>query len=458
MTALRNILLLEINPGLFILGEPPLIVLDQAYSFSFGAYGGTEPYQWKLAGSLPTGLSWDAATATISGTTSVPGFFPVTVSIKDAQRVISSKAFTLEVQVLPMMITNAFADYTAGVSQSFTYTSSGGAGTKSWAVTSGALPDGLSMDSSGHITGNTTGLSVGTHTFTYTVTVTGSVAGSADLDESVTVTVAAISITNAAPDGQSGVSYSHTYTSSGGTGTKTWSKTGTLPTSLSLSSGGVLSGTPSADGTFTPTIIVTDNAGTQASLPESIVIAPPAVVVTWNPADKNSNFSLSSGNLIATRGGGSAWGGVRATTSVDAATANHQYQFVYTDSQTIAGVAASSEVLTDTNYPGITTGYVIYMANGQKIHANGFAAYGATPSVGDLITILLKNGKLYCRVNTTWMNGADPNAETGYAFSGITGDVFPILGLFTNGSSATGKFSSADQTTPSTTGTVTWGG
>ena len=83
------------------------------------------------------------------------------------------RTLTINVVALPLVITNSFASYTAGVAQSFDYTTSGGAsGAKTFAVTSGSLPPGLSLSSAGHISGNTTGLSVGTHSYTFTVTAT----------------------------------------------------------------------------------------------------------------------------------------------------------------------------------------------------------------------------------------------------------------------------------------------
>ena len=66
--------------------------------------------------------------------------------------------------------------------------------------------------------------------------------------------------TTTLPAGVVGTPYSETLTATGGTGSKTWSKTGTLPTGLTLSTSGVLSGTPTAAGTPSITFKVTDSA------------------------------------------------------------------------------------------------------------------------------------------------------------------------------------------------------
>lgn len=81
---------------------------------------------------------------------------------------------------------------------------------------------------------------------------------------------------NTPPNGQVGLTYSHTFTATGGTPPYTWSITaGSLPTGLSLnSSTGVVSGTPTASGTFTFTITATDATPLSGSVSCSITIAP----------------------------------------------------------------------------------------------------------------------------------------------------------------------------------------
>jgi len=63
------------------------------------------------------------------------------------------------------------------------------------------------------------------------------------------------------PNGKKTTAYSQTLTSSGGTSPYTYAKTsGTLPGGVSLSSAGVLSGTPNATGTFTFTVTSTSTS------------------------------------------------------------------------------------------------------------------------------------------------------------------------------------------------------
>ena len=71
------------------------------------------------------------------------------------------------------------------------------------------------------------------------------------------------------------VSYSATLLATGGTGTGyAWTvSAGALPGGLTLASGGILAGTPTATGTFSFTVQVTDSSGTTATASLSIVIA-----------------------------------------------------------------------------------------------------------------------------------------------------------------------------------------
>ncbi|MCZ9635158.1 Ig domain-containing protein [Rhodococcus sp. BH5] len=78
--------------------------------------------------------------------------------------------------------------------------------------------------------------------------------------------------TTSLPAGKVGDAYEQTLISSGGTGAKTWTKTGTLPAGLTLSPAGVLSGTPTAAGTPSITFKVTDSATPAVEVTKAIVV------------------------------------------------------------------------------------------------------------------------------------------------------------------------------------------
>src|SRR5262249_56892317 len=66
-----------------------------AYNQTFTATGGTAPFTFALTGTLPTGLSFNAATATLSGTPTQSGNFTITVTATDANSCTGSRGYTL---------------------------------------------------------------------------------------------------------------------------------------------------------------------------------------------------------------------------------------------------------------------------------------------------------------------------------------------------------------------------
>ena len=57
-----------VTPELLFSGSPPQAVIGQPYSFAFTMSGGTAPITTNLTGALPAGLTYNAASRTISGT------------------------------------------------------------------------------------------------------------------------------------------------------------------------------------------------------------------------------------------------------------------------------------------------------------------------------------------------------------------------------------------------------
>lgn len=136
--------------------------------------------------------------------------------------------------------------------------SRGGAWT--FAIIAGTLPPGLTFSSGpgvnqASITGTPT--TAGSYSFDVQAT---SVIG---ITATKTVTIDVMGITTASPlpNGTVGAAYSETLTAVGGTAPYTFSlEIGLLPAGLTLASDGTISGTPTADGTETITVGVSDSA------------------------------------------------------------------------------------------------------------------------------------------------------------------------------------------------------
>ena len=98
-------------------------------------------------------------------------------------------------------------------------------------------------------------------------------------------------ITNAPPSGLAGVPYGFQYVATGTTPITFALTTGTLPPGLSMNAAGLISGVPTASGTFTGTVTATNVAG--ASAP-----APFAIVITNAPVQPENIPTLSEWALI----------------------------------------------------------------------------------------------------------------------------------------------------------------
>jgi len=127
---------------------------------------------------------------------------------------------------------------------------------------------------------NTTTVANGSHTLT---AVARDAAGNATTSSGVTVTVSNASppplniTTTSLPAATVGTAYSQTLSATGGTTPYTWSRSsGILPPGLTLSSGGVLSGTPTTAGTYSFTIEVTDGASATDTQLLSLTVSAPA--------------------------------------------------------------------------------------------------------------------------------------------------------------------------------------
>jgi len=102
-----------------------------------------------------------------------------------------------------------------------------------------------------------------------------------------------------------GVNYNQQFTNMGGTGAVTWSVTGgALPPGWSLSTSGILSGTPTADGTYTFAITAKDSANPAQTAAQqyTLQIAEP-VVITSSTTFPNACVSQPYSFQTTTTGG-----------------------------------------------------------------------------------------------------------------------------------------------------------
>lgn len=230
---------------------------------SSGGYG-TVSYALS-GGTLPSGLSFSTSNGVLSGTpTATFATTTFTVTATDSASQSSSQTFSLTVSAPTIAISpGSIPNATVGVAYSQTFTASGGNGSYSYSITAGALPAGMSLSSSGVLSGTPT--AGGSFGFTITATDGNNFAGV--LAHTLNVNGPTITVSPATISGlQVGLALSQTLTPNGGTAPYSVAVTGgSLPTGLTLSSAGVLSGTPTVQGSFNFTVTATDSStGTAA--------------------------------------------------------------------------------------------------------------------------------------------------------------------------------------------------
>jgi len=275
------------------------VTAGQTATFSVAATG-TAPlsYQWKKNGLAVSGASSSAYTTLPTSSSDTGAQFTVVVSNSSGSVTSSAAVLTVSTSIPPLELTTSqLPGGTVGSSYSTTLSASGGTPPYSWSVSSDTLPTGLSLSSSGTLSGTPT--VAGAFPFTVAVKDTASASASASLSINV-ASVSPLQITSSQlPGGTVSSAYSATLSASGGTSPYSWSvSSGTLPTGLSLSSSGALSGTPTVAGSFPFTVAVKDaaSASASASLSINVVTAAPPTVSISNPA---SGATLSGTTTVS---------------------------------------------------------------------------------------------------------------------------------------------------------------
>lgn len=242
--------------------------VGRAYVHSFTASGGAEPYAWTLAsGTLPAGLSL-AEDGTLSGMPTTSGTSQFTLQLTDGINV--SKSLAVEVHIAPYQVTSgpALTTAVASLPYSFNLALQGGTPPFNWGLIGGNLPSGLSLHSTGNISGTTS--SSGTSQFTVEVEDANGLTVSRQLQ--ITSVDLIITTPSGLPGGVINVPYQLALSATGGVAPFTYEITGGSPPAGMTLVAGVLGGTPTTAGGSNFTVTVTDNTGTQSQRSFSLTI------------------------------------------------------------------------------------------------------------------------------------------------------------------------------------------
>ncbi|MGN6694786.1 MAG: putative Ig domain-containing protein [Aquihabitans sp.] len=278
----------------------PAGVIDVPYSTTLAAAGGSGSLTWSLqSGTLPAGLSLSAA-GVISGTPTAGATANLTIKVTDGTGATATRALSLTISAFGITTTSV-PNGTVGVAYEATINATGGDGTLFWEIGAGSLPDGLSLWD-----GTISGTPTKGGTFTFTVKVTDE--SNAVRTRSFTITIPALTVTTASlPAGVISSPYPSTQLAAANVyGTATWSvASGALPAGLSLSSAGVISGTPTAGGTANVTVKVTDDGGSTATKALTISVSSFAILTSALPG---GNVGVSYAVALEAAGGtGYSW-------------------------------------------------------------------------------------------------------------------------------------------------------
>ncbi|MEO8614603.1 MAG: putative Ig domain-containing protein, partial [Luteolibacter sp.] len=284
--------------------------VGDAYIQTLAATGGASPYTWSLvSGTLPSGLTLSSG-GVIAGTPGSQGTSNFTIGVAGTDTASSTASYTLVINSLqgPSITTASLPGGTVGTAYNQSLAATGGATPYTWSLVSGTLPSGLSLSSGGVISG--TPGAQGTSGFTIGVAGSDNASSTATFSLTVSSLQAPSMTTTTLPVGKVGDVYNQTLAAVGGSLPYTWSlASGTLPSGLTLSSDGVISGTPDASGTSSFTIKVTgnDNAFSTAGLSLTVSINQGTGSLYWDGNSTTAGAGNTTGLLNKVWGTDTAW-------------------------------------------------------------------------------------------------------------------------------------------------------
>lgn len=285
-----------------------LVTVNSAFTHTFTAVGQPAPGFAVTAGTLPAGLSLSPA-GVLSGTVT-NAFTNRTITVASTNGVTpvspsASQTFNLSSVVSLAVTTASLAPATTGTAYSAPLAATGGLAPHAWTITSGVLPAGLVLTDA-TITG--TPLAAGTFNFTVTVTDANNATATRNLSIAVANPANLAVVTPSVPAGVVGTPYSQALAAVSGTIPYSWNVlSGSLPAGLTLSSAGLLAGTPSEASSSTFTARVADAVSATATRTFTIVITGSLDITTSALPDARTGVSYAQTLAVSGGTGPYAW-------------------------------------------------------------------------------------------------------------------------------------------------------
>ena len=276
--------------------------VGSAFTFTLAASGYPTP-SIAVTGTLPPGLGYTPGTKIISGTPTASGSFPLTVTATNGVGSDDTKPLTITVSpanLAPTITSAATATATVNAAFSFTVTATG---YPAPTITATGLPAWLTYNAGSHVLSGTAPATAGEFEIAVAASNGVSPAASQTLKIKVNPANQAPVVTSpATATATVGSSFTLTLTATGYPA-PTIAVTGTLPTGLTYTPGTkVISGTPTASGSFPLTVTATNGIGEDDAKPLTITVNPAnqAPVIT-SPASKSGTVGIAfSFQVVAT--------------------------------------------------------------------------------------------------------------------------------------------------------------
>jgi hypothetical protein len=256
---------------------------------------------------LPTGITLSSGGA-FSGTPTAVGTSNFTITATDSTAptaLTGSRPYALTIAAPTITLSPAtLPNGNRGTAYSQTLSATGGTAPYAYSVLSGALPTGLALNGS---TGVLSGTPSATGTWVFSLQATDAHAFTGSRSYTVQMAGPTLAISPASLSGASRtVAYSQAFAVSGGVAPYAFIlSAGTLPTGLTLSGAGLLSGTPTANGSFSFTVQATDStAPTPLVASQALVlqVADPVITITPTVLFSGVQDQAYTGSLSASGG------------------------------------------------------------------------------------------------------------------------------------------------------------
>jgi uncharacterized repeat protein (TIGR01451 family)/CSLREA domain-containing protein len=273
--------------------------IGTSYSQSVAATPGNGYSFAVTLGSLPAGLTLNAATGAITGTPAANGSYNFRITAS-AGACSGTQQFTIEVGCATITLP-ALANATAGIAYSQSAAATP-AGTYTYSLSQGNLPSGLSLNPQ---TGLLSGMPSVTGTYNFTIKAQSASGCSGTRTYAFVINCPTVAINPAnLPPGSLGASYNQTLSAAPAGGNYTYAVSGTLPSGLSLNPAtGVLGGTPTANGTFNFTITAMGFGGCTGSKAYSITVGGGCPAITLPDLPSGTVGQMYNQSLTASPAG-----------------------------------------------------------------------------------------------------------------------------------------------------------